>query len=76
MSPLEREPPSAGEEVHLPGPSIQPVLLAVGLTIGLVGVTLSIWLVIAGGLLSIGVIARWIADTRRDVDELPLEHQE
>jgi hypothetical protein len=76
MSPLEREPPPAGEDVHLPGPSIQPVLLAVGLTIGLVGVTLSIWLVIAGGLLSIGVIARWIADTRRDVDELPLEHQE
>jgi hypothetical protein len=76
MSPLEREPPPAGEDVHLPGPSIQPVLLAVGLTIGLVGVTLSIWLVIAGGLPSIGVIARWIADTRRDVDELPLEHQE
>jgi hypothetical protein len=76
MSPLEREPPPAGEDVHLPGPSIQPVLLAVGLTIGLVGVTLSIWLVIAGGLLSIGVIARWIADTRRDVDELPLEHQQ
>jgi hypothetical protein len=76
MSPLEREPPPAGEDVHLPGPSIQPVLLAVGLTIGLVGVTLSIWLVIAGGLLSIGVIARWIADTRRDVDELPLEHPE
>jgi len=76
MSPLEREPPPAGEDVHLPGPSIQPVLLAVGLTIGLVGVTLSIWLVIAGSLLAVGVIARWIADTRRDVGELPLEHHE
>jgi hypothetical protein len=30
--------------------------------------------VIFGGLLSIAVIARWIADTRRDIDELPASH--
>jgi Flp pilus assembly protein TadB len=74
MSPLEREVPPAGEEVHLPGHSIQPVLLAVGITVALVGVTTSIVLVIAGAVLAIAVTLRWIADTRRDVGELPLDH--
>jgi hypothetical protein len=71
---LEPELPPAGEEIHLPGPSLQPLLLTVGITVALLGVTTSIWLVIAGGLLAIGVIIRWIADTRRDVAELPSEH--
>jgi hypothetical protein len=30
--------------------------------------------VIAGLVLTVAVIARWIADTRRDIAELPLEH--
>jgi hypothetical protein len=71
---VERELPPAGEEIHLPGPSVQPVLLAAGITTALIGVTISIVLVIAGGLLSLVVIVRWIRDTRRDVAELPLEH--
>jgi hypothetical protein len=73
MSPLEKPVPPVGEEIHLPGGSIQPILLAVAITVALVGVTTNIVLVIAGGVLAIGVIARWIADTRRDIDELPLE---
>jgi hypothetical protein len=76
VSPLDRETPPAGEEIHLPGPSLQPLLLTVGITAALVGVTISIFLVIAGGILTVAVIARWIADTRRDVAELPLEHHE
>jgi hypothetical protein len=72
MSPLDPEVPPAGEEIHLPGPTILPVLLTVGITVALIGVTTSIVMVIAGGLLSIVVIARWIADTRRDVAELPV----
>lgn len=74
MSPLDPDVPPAGEEIHLPGGSLQPVLLTVGLTALIVGVTTSIFLVIAGGLLSIAVIVRWVQDTRRDIDELPLEH--
>jgi hypothetical protein len=74
MSGIEPEVPPAGEEIHLPGPSLQPLLLAVGLTIALVGVTVSILLVIVGGVLSIAVIGRWIADTRRDVGQLPVDH--
>jgi hypothetical protein len=72
MSSLEREVPPAGEQIHLPGPSMDPVLLTVGITIALVGVTTSIVMVIAGGLLSLVIIVRWIAGARRDIDELPL----
>jgi hypothetical protein len=74
MSPLDPDVPPAGEEIHLPGGSIQPVLLAFGITIAIVGVTTFFVLVVAGVLLSIGTIAVWIRDTRREIDELPVEH--
>ena len=74
MSPLDPQIPPAGEEIHLPGPSIQPLLLAFGITLGIVGITTTIVLVIAGVLLAIGTIAVWIRDTRREIDELPLDH--
>ena len=74
MSGLERPAPPAGEEIHLPGASLHPILLTVGITLALIGVTFHIVLVIAGTLLSVIVIALWIRDTRRDIDELPLEH--
>jgi hypothetical protein len=76
VSPLDPEVPPHGEEIHLPGGSIQPVLLTVGITVGLVGVTTSVFLVIAGVILTVAVIIVWIRDTRRDIDELPLEHAE
>ena len=74
---MSRDPeiPPVGEEIHLPGGSIQPLLLTIGITIALVGVTLSIVLVIAGLILSVWTIIRWIADTRRDIAELPLHHE-
>ena len=73
MSPLEPEVPPAGEEIHLPGPSILPVLTALGITLTLVGITTFIEFTIIGGLLTIWCVVRWIKDTRREVDELPLE---
>ena len=76
MSPLDPEVPPPGEEIHIPGGSIQPLLLTLGITVALVGVTVSIVLVIAGGLLALAVVIAWIRDTRRDIDELPLEHVE
>ena len=76
MSPLDPEVPPPGEEIHLPGGSIQPVLLTVGITVALVGVTTTIFLVIGGAILTVAVIIVWIRDTRRDIDELPLEHAE
>jgi hypothetical protein len=73
---MSRDPeiPPVGEEIHLPGGSIQPLLLTIGITVALVGVTTGLPLVIAGSILAIWVIIRWIADTRRDIAELPLHH--
>ncbi|HMH47544.1 MAG TPA: hypothetical protein VK538_07495 [Solirubrobacteraceae bacterium] len=73
MSPLDPEVPPVGEEIHLPGPTILPLLSAVGITLVLVGITTFIVLTIAGGLLTIGCIVRWIKDTRGEIDELPLD---
>jgi hypothetical protein len=73
MSPLDPELPPAGEEIHLPGPSIQPLLLTVGITMALLGVTIFFPFVIAGVILSLWVIVAWIRGARHDIDELPLE---
>jgi hypothetical protein len=75
VSPLDPEIPPAGEEIHLPGPSIQPLLLAVGITMALLGTTIFFPFVIAGVILSLRVIVSWIRDTRREIDELPLDHR-
>ena len=74
MSPLDPDVPPAGEEIHLPGPSVQPLLLSVGITMALLGVTIFFPFVIAGLILTVVVIIRWVRDTRRDIDQLPLEH--
>jgi hypothetical protein len=74
MSKLDPDVPPTGEELHLPGPSLQPILLAFAITIAIVGVTTSIVLVVAGVILTVAVIVAWIRDTRRDIAELPLHH--
>ncbi len=72
MSPLDPEVPPTGEEIHLPGPSILPLLTAVGITLVLVGITLGKIILIAGAVITIICVFRWIRDTRRDIDDLPL----
>jgi len=74
MSADQDKTPPAGEEIHLPGPSLQPLLLTVGITIALIGITTSIIMVIAGGILALVMIVQWIRDTRREMAELPPDH--
>jgi tetrahydromethanopterin S-methyltransferase subunit C len=74
VSPLDPPVPPAGEEIHLPGASLQPLLLAVGITFSLVGVTMGNFVMISGLVLTVWVIIRWIADTRRDINALPADH--
>lgn len=74
MSPVDRPVPPTGEEIHIPGPSAQPLLLAIGITITLLGVTLGPLVWIPGAVLSLAVVVAWIRDARREYDELPLEH--
>jgi hypothetical protein len=76
MSPIQPEqtPPPVGEEIHLPGPSLLPILNAAGITIAVVGITTSVFILVVGLLLFLGTTIRWIADTRRDIAHLPLDH--
>ncbi len=73
MSPLDPEIPPVGEEIHLPGPSILPLLTAVGVTLLLVGLTTFPELSVIGAVLLLSCIVRWIKDTRSEIDELPLD---
>jgi hypothetical protein len=66
--------PPAGEAVHLPGPSYIPVVVAFGLTLAITGIVLSLIMVVLGAAITLIAVWRWIADTRRDISELPLEH--
>jgi hypothetical protein len=74
MSAHEDEAPPPGEEIHLPGPSLVPILNAAGVALAIVGITTFWILSVAGILLFLFTLARWIRDVRRDFDELPLEH--
>ncbi|MGI8728758.1 MAG: hypothetical protein ACR2LK_01945 [Solirubrobacteraceae bacterium] len=73
MSPLDPPVPPAGEQIHLPGPSIQPLLLALGIMLSLLGVTLGRFVLISGLVLTIWVTIRWIVDARRDIRALPAD---
>jgi hypothetical protein len=73
MSPLDPEIPPVGEEIHLSGPSILPVLTAVGITLAIVGITTFIEMTVIGVLITLYCIVRWIGDTRHEIDELPLD---
>ena len=70
-----REGPPGGEQIHLPNPSIIPVLNAVGLSIAIIGIPISMIVVIPGLVLFLATAAVWIRDARREMDELPLDHQ-
>jgi hypothetical protein len=64
----------AGEAIHLPGPSYQPVAVAFGLTLAITGVVLYPILAVIGLVITIVALYLWIRDTRREISELPLEH--
>ena len=66
--------PPVGEEIHMPAPSLLPLINAVGLALMIVSLTLSWYLVAFGALIFIVSTIRWIADVRRDISELPLDH--
>jgi hypothetical protein len=76
MSPLDPDLPPVGEEIHLPAPTVLPVLTALGVTLLLVGLTTFVELTVAGAVLTLVCVVRWIKDTRREVDELPLDARE
>ncbi len=74
MSDIEQQVPPVGEEIHLPGPSLIPLLCAVGITLAVIGTTINWLITIVGVIILVLTTIRWIRDTRRDVSELPEEH--
>jgi hypothetical protein len=66
--------PPAGEEIHLPGGSILPLAVAIGITLTVIGTT--IWWVwsLLGFIIFVIATGLWVRDTRRDVDALPEDH--
>jgi hypothetical protein len=66
--------PPAGEEIHLPGPTLIPLMCAIGITLTVVGTTITWIFSFVGIVILVVTIAIWIRDTRRDVDALPEEH--
>ncbi len=73
LDPQHAAPP-AGEEVHMPAPSIIPVINAAALAIAIVCITLSYIICAVALVVFLITTAKWIADVRRDIDDLPLEH--
>jgi hypothetical protein len=76
MSDYEHQPaPPVGEEIHMPASSALPLINAAGLALAIVSITISWWLVGFGALVFLITTIRWIADTRHEISQLPLEHE-
>jgi hypothetical protein len=67
----ETNVPSVGDEIHLPDNTILPLLMAVGITVALVGVTTWFGFTIAGSLLFLYTLVRWIREARAETAQLP-----
>jgi hypothetical protein len=66
--------PPAGEEVHMPAPSILPLINAAALALAIISITISWWVVGFAMLVFLATAVRWVRDVRRDIAELPLDH--
>jgi hypothetical protein len=66
--------PPVGEEIHLPGPTLIPLMCAIGITLTVVGTTITFVFSAIGIIILVVTITIWIRDTRREVDALPEEH--
>ena len=73
---LEHDPtlPPAREAIHLPEPSYLPAVLALGITIALVGLIQGLALIVIGGVIVLTVLVLWIRSAREEMNDLPLEH--
>ena len=66
--------PPLGEEIHMPAPSILPLINAAALALAIVSLTLSWYIVAFAMVIWLWTTIRWVADVRRDIAELPLDH--
>ena len=62
------------EQIHLPAPSLIPFATASGITVTLLGLIMSWWIVAFGVLVTAIAVVRWIRTTRAEIAELPSEN--
>jgi hypothetical protein len=74
MSEQEQIAEPAGEKIRLPGGSLQPVLIAAGLSLLLIGILGMWYLSVIGLLIMAAAIYGWIRDAVREHRELPSGH--
>jgi hypothetical protein len=74
MAGADMDAPPVGEEVHMPEPSLLPILNAVGISLAIVGITISPFISAAGLILFLVTLVKWVRSARRDLAELPAEH--
>lgn len=74
MTDIDPNAPPAGEEIHLPGPTLIPFACAIGITLAVIGTTINWIFSVIGVVIFIVTVYLWIRDTRRDVSQLPEEH--
>ena len=74
MAEIQTEAPPVGEELHMPEPSMLPVINAVGVTLAIVGITLSLAVSIIGLVIFLASLVAWIRAAAHEMSELPLDH--
>ena len=74
MTDEHSQAPPSGEEIHLPGPTILPFVMAIGITLAVIGTTITWYASIIGVIIFAVTLLMWIRDTRRDISELPEDH--
>jgi type IV secretory pathway TrbD component len=67
-------PPAASEDIHLPGPTYLPVIVAGGVALALVGIPFNFLAFLLGMVTWIVAVILWIRSAREEMAELPLEH--
>ena len=73
-SPVESEATPAGEHIHMPEPSLLPLINAASLALTIVFVTMSWWLSGAAFIVFLISTVIWIRAAARETAALPLEH--
>jgi Flp pilus assembly protein TadB len=71
---LNNGAPPTGEQVHMPAPSIIPLINAAALALTIVSLTLNHIITVVAGIIFLITVVIWIRDTRRDIADLPLDH--
>jgi hypothetical protein len=69
-------PPPVGEEIHLPGETVLPIVCAAAITLTIIGTTINLILSGIGLVVFVITVTMWIRDTRRDISELPEDHSQ